>query len=221
MSLYNSSRSACKDIFKAFLVSQASYEGDLEIPIIAPLNAKPTRLTVFSKAANQNQYDSWIHFYEDDASIERIWNRPRKYLSTLSKFQGVIAPDFSLYRDMPLVMQYWNIYRSHAIAAWLQENGVKVIPNVRWGDERTYEACCTGVAKNATIAIGSHGCIKCLQDRSFFVSGLAYVVRTLRPKRIIVYGTAPTSIFEPYKKDGIEILQFESDCMRAHRKAVS
>lgn len=139
----------------------------------------------------------------------------------LKKFAGVISPDFSLYRDMPLVMQQWNIYRSHAIGHWLQENGVPVITNVRWSDERTYELCCTGVPANSTIAIGSHGCIWLLQERKHFMRGIDQVVNKLKPKTIIVYGTAPDTIFSRYKEAGSTILQFDSDYMLMHKKAVN
>ena len=43
-----------------------------------------------------------------------------------------------------------------------KKNGVRVIPNIRPGDERTYELCCTGILKGGTIAVGSHGGIKLL-----------------------------------------------------------
>lgn len=63
----------------------------------------------------------------------------------------------ALYRDMPLVMQLWNIYRSRAIGSWLQENEIKVIVNMRWGDERTYRISCEGVTRKCTIAVGTNG----------------------------------------------------------------
>lgn len=111
MSKINSSRSGCKDVFHAFLVKNAQYDGHLEIPIIKPQDDIPNKLILFSKILGCKDYDQWVCFYEDDASFERIWNRPERYLPILSKFKGVITPDFSLYRDMPLVMQQWNIYR--------------------------------------------------------------------------------------------------------------
>ena len=206
--------------FSRIFSENAVYDGDFEIPCIQPDEAKPKKLIVFSKAIRSKDYDAWIHFYEDDVSFERIWKNPRKYLPIIKRFKGVIAPDFSLYRDMPLVMQLWNIYRSHAIGSWLQKNGIPVIANVRWGDKRTFEICCNGVPKHATIAIGSHGCIKQKIEREFFIEGLEYVIQRLKPKTIIVYGTAPNIIFEEYKKSGIEILQFDSDYMVAHRKVV-
>ena len=70
------------------------------------------------------------------------------------------------------------------------------------------------------IAVGSHGCIKLLSDRSYFVSGLEYVVSRLEPHTLVVYGAAPDKIFAPYREKGIEVLQFDSDFMKS-RKAVS
>ena len=131
MAHINSTRSGCRDVFHAFLVKDSKYEGSLEIPILDRTDKKPNKVILFSKAIKSKDYDCWVVFYEDDGSFERIWNNPRKYLPILKKFKGVICPDFSVYRDMPLVMQFWNIYRSHAIGRWLQDNGIDVIANVR------------------------------------------------------------------------------------------
>lgn len=221
MSICNSTRSGCRDVFHAFLVKDAIFESELEIPSILPESDLPGKLTLFSQCLKANDHDSWVCFYEDDVAFERLWNNPSRYLPVLKRFGGVITPDFSLYRDMPLVEQLHNIYRSRALGHWLQRNGVPAVANVRWGDERTFEACCAGVPKNSTIAVGSHGCIKLNREREFFADGLEYVVKELTPKCIIVYGTAPDSIFGKYKEAGITILQFDSNCMEAHRKAVS
>lgn len=220
MSKINSARSGCKDVYHAFLVKNATYDDKYEVPCLKPEFQKPNKLIAFSKAIRSTDYDAWIHFYEDDAEFERIWNRPNVYLHILKKFRGVISPDFSIYRDMPLVMQQWNIYRSRAIGHWLQENSIPVIPNIRYGDERTFEISCAGINKHGIIAVGSHGCIKLLDDRKYFANGLSYVVDKLEPTTIVIYGTAPDKIFAQYKEMGIEILQFDSDFMQS-RKAVS
>ena len=115
MSKVNLTRSGCKDVFHAFLVADATYDGKLEIPCIEPEKTLPNRLIPFSKAARSSDFGAWIHFYEDDVTFERLWNNPHRYLPILKRFAGVITPDFSLYRDMPLVMQHWNIYRSRAV----------------------------------------------------------------------------------------------------------
>ena len=211
MSKSNSTRSGCKDVFHAFLLKNACYAGFLEIPVIESIETVPNRIISFSKALRTNDYDQWVCFYEDDALFERVWNNPRKYLPILSKFRGIITPDFSLYYDMPLAMQIWNIFRSRALGHWFQNNGIKVIANIRWGDRRTHFICCLGAPKHSIIAVGSVGCIKVMINRMLFVAGLEYIVKHLKPNTIIVYGTAPDFIFDKYRQLGITILQFDSE----------
>ena len=211
MSLLNRNRSGCKDVFKSFLLKNAKYDGIFEIPTIEYGIFRPKKLILFSKCLSSIDYEAWVCFYEDDAAFERVWNNPRKYLPILKKFAGVICPDFSLYRDMPLAYQLWNVFRSRMLGSWFQANGINVIANVRFSDPRSYTFVCAGVAQGGTIAVGSHGCIKCKQDKEEFAKGLDYVVNELKPTIIIVYGTAPDDIFGKYKELGIEILQFDSE----------
>ena len=110
------------------------------------------------------------------------------------------------------------LYR--AIGCWLQENGITVIPNIRFSDERSYAFCCDGVSKGGTIAVGSHGCIKVNIERIYFERGMSEIIKRLEPKRIIVYGATPDYIFDDYIKSGIEIIQYNSDCSSC-QKAVS
>ena len=91
---------------------------------------------------------------------------------------------------------------------------------MRWGDERTFDLSCTGVPQAAAIAVGSHGCMKLGRERQCFAEGLDHAVDRLRPKTLIVYGTAPDAIFLKYKQAGISVLQFDSECMSAHKRAV-
>lgn len=220
MTKVNSTRCGCRDVFHTFLVKNATYDSPLEIPCLQLEMQKPNKLISFTKALHSTDYDAWVHFYEDDASFERLWNRPNIYLPILKRFNGVISPDFSVYRDMPLVMQFWNIYRSRAIAFWLQENGLSVIPNIRFSDDRTYNLSCVGIKKHGVIAVGSHGCMKIFTERAYFQNGLNYVIETLKPTTLVVYGTTPQDVFNPYKEMGIEVLQFDSEFMQS-RKVVS
>ena len=220
MSLINSQRKSCIDVFNSFLVKDAKYAGKYELPIIKQEKTIPSKLIAFSKAISCKDYDQWVHFYEDDFLFERIWRNPCKYLENLKKFQGVILPDFSLYRDMPLVMQIWNIYRSRAIGNWLQKNGVKVIPNIRYGDRRTFYISCDGIDKHGVIAVGSHGNMKHSDDREVFLSGFDIIVQILQPVAIIIYGCAPDKYFNKYRELGIKIIVFESEFAISHKGVV-
>lgn len=220
MSKINSLRKGCKDVFNSFLVKSASYAGFFEFPKIKPTYSIPNRVIPFSKAISCKDYDQWVHFYEDDFLFERIWRNPCKYLDILKRFNGVILPDFSLYRDMPLVMQLWNVYRSRAIGHWLQINGVKVVPNIRYGDRRTYRICCDGISKHCVIAIGTHGNLKLLDDRKVFLEGLDEIIKILEPIVIVIYGTAPEKYFKKYREMGIQIVQFDSNFAASHKEVV-
>lgn len=211
------------DVFHAFLVENANYDGYIEIPIIKTSDQIPEKVVTFSKAMAKKwtDYDCWILFYEHDKKFERLWNNPKKYLPKLRKFKGIISPDFSLYRNMPLIMQAWNTYRNRALAHWLCQNDIEVIPNIRWNDERTFAFCFDGVEKNKTVAVGTHGCIKRREDRKYFKAGLEELVKRLSPKTILVYGCAPKEIFQKYEDAGIRIIHFESEFSKSRKRGVA
>lgn len=211
------------DIFNSFLVRDAEYDGEMELPVLKTSDMLPEGVITFSKAMSsksKKDYEKWIVFYEYDSEFERLWNNPKAYLKKLKKFKGVISPDFSLYRNMPLVMQIWDTYKGRALASWMQKNGIEIIPNVRFGDERTYEFCFDGIEKNKTVAVGTHGCIKRKDDKEYFKKGLSELVKRLSPKNIIVYGAAPDSIFSEYA-DSVNIISFESEFSLSRKRQVT
>lgn len=209
------------DVFNAFLVKNANYAGEDEIPCIRTSDQLPEKVISFSKATSSKENDSWIHFFEYDQKFEKLWTNPRKYLPIIKRFKGVISPDYSLYYDMPLAMQKWNTYRGKALGHWFIENGIEVIPNVRWGDERTFELSTLGVEKNKTIAVGTHGCIKTVEGKRMFIRGFDYVMQVLEPKNIIIYGRMPDKIFCLARLYGINLICFESEFAQTHKKGVA
>lgn len=214
----NTPKVAQQDTFNSFLVRNAIYAGKEEIPCVKTSKKLPEKVISFSKSIGEQEYDCWIHFYENDSAIERLWKNPKKYLPIIKRYKGIISPDYSLYYDMPLCMQIWNTYRGKALAHWFFENGVEVIPNVRWGDERTYNLACLGTEKGKTIAVGTHGCIKTVEGKRMFIRGFDYVVNKLKPKTVIVYGRIPDKIFCLARLYGIELICFESEFAQTHKK---
>lgn len=214
------SNSSIHDVFHAFLVENAEYAGDDEFPCIRTSACLPTRVITFSKALRTKDYNQWVVFYEHDYQFIRVWNQPRRYLKILQRFRGVISPDFSLYRNMPLCMQKWSTYQNRALGHWWSENGIEVIPNVRFADNRSYSFCFDGVERNSTVCIGTLGCLKRKTERAIFQEGLAEMVIRLQPQTIIVYGAAPSEIFDNYRNMGIRIIVFESECTSSHNKEV-
>ena len=200
------------DSFHAYLVKGANFDGKWEIPRIeTSVNTVPQNLVLFSKIRKATAFDQWVAFFTDDYRFERMWNNPSAYVESLQRFEGIISPDFSVYRDMPLVMQAWNVYRNHALAYWFSTKGISVIPNVRWGDERSYEFCFDGLPRDGIVAIGTHGCLRDRTSREDFERGLVEMTQRLTPRVILVYGPTPKDMFAPYQDSGIQIVQYESE----------
>lgn len=206
------------DVFKSYLVKTATYSGNDEFPNIEGCNEIPNKIIPFSSSTQEKDHTAWISFYEHDYKFECIWHNPKQYLSLLKRFQGVISPDFSMYADMPLCMQKWSKYRGHALANWWIENDIKVIPNVRFSDERSYSFCFDGIRPNSTVAIGSVGAIREKENRSLFAKGIYELVCRLTPTDILVYGPTPRYIFDEYITSGIKIHRYPAKNEYLHKE---
>lgn len=206
MTRTNSQRGGCIDVFHSSILKSARFDGEYEFPVLREEHTVPRRLITFSRAMREKKdFNQWVCFYEDDFLFERIWNSPTRYVTQLSKFDGVVTPDFSVYYDMPFAMQIWNIFRSRAIGSWLQTQGLKVIPNIRFGDERTFEYSCDGISRHSVISIGTHGCFKDTSYRKTMEKGIAYVANRLQPQTILLYGPAPSNIVN-LRNNGINVV---------------
>lgn len=219
MSLPHNRRPGCKDVFHASLLSDARYDGALEFPWLEPERSIPNRLIPYSKAKYSNDTDQWVCFYEDDVKfVADTWDHPETALAVLQRFRGAIAPDYSMFRDMPLIQQQWHNFQSKTVAYYWQIHGISVLPNIRWADQRTWTTACLGVPRCSNIAIGTLGCIKDVINRKQLTKGLSYIVERLAPTSISVYGSAPSNIFSIYRQQGIRILHFPSECEQVHRQ---
>ena len=135
--------------------------------------------------------DKAVHFFVDDYQFNRLWTNPDAYLEKLRRFQYVFTPDFSPYADFPKAVQVFNHFRKHWIGAYLQENGVRVIPTVTWSYPPSYDFCFDGEPKNSVVAISSVGCMKSKRNKQMLIDGYNEMVKRLEPSCIIFYGNVP------------------------------
>lgn len=160
-----------------------------EMPTLKACNIIPTSLVSFNAALTAKDHNQCVHFFIDDYQFERIWNLPDRYVERLRQFQCVIAPDFSQYTDMPYPQRMWNNYRGKFIGAWLQSQGVTVIPNVTWSLPDSYDYCFDGIPQQSVIAINSTGAARYGLTRFLWLKGYREALSRLRPLAIIRYGT--------------------------------
>lgn len=160
-----------------------------EMPTLKACNIIPTSLVSFNAALTAKDHNQCVHFFIDDYQFERIWNLPDRYVECLRQFQCVIAPDFSQYTDMPYPQRMWNNYRGKFIGAWLQSQGVTVIPNVTWSLPDSYDYCFDGIPQQSVIAINSTGAARYGLTRFLWLKGYREALSRLRPLAVIRYGT--------------------------------
>lgn len=167
-----------------------SCEGKYQIPIIYRCDFLPKELISFNYAKTSKKIDCGIHFFIDDYQFERVWVNPIKYIDMLAKYDCIFTPDFSLYKDMPMAMKIWNVYRSRLIGQIAQRMGLNVLPTVSWAEKETFDFCFDGLPKYATLVISTIGVKKNDENFSIWKDGVDEMIRRLHPTRIIVYGGA-------------------------------
>lgn len=201
-------KSIIDDGFNSELVEEAFFDGILEIPSLeAPDELKiPSKMIPFSERNRSSDFSECLVFYEHDIQFSDVLRTPERFLKDFSRFPEIVSLDNSVYRDSPLLVQIANVYRSRAIGHYFQKNGLYLIPNVRWGDERSYTTeylpekfAFLGLPKHSIISIGTYGCIATKEDKFYFKQGLTAMLDTLKPEIILVYGRMPDCIFSEFK----------------------
>lgn len=180
-------------------------EGKYNMPTLEPTDHIPSKLQGFNYVLNKPDYEAGVHFFLDDYQFERIWQRPDFYIEKLTDFDCVLTPDFSLYIDMPVAMQVWNIYRSRLIGQIMQDYGITVIPTVSWAYKSSFDFCFDGLPKNATLAVSTIGVKQDKEQFQIWVDGMDEMIKRLTPKRIVVYGGKVE-----YDYKDIEVVYFEN-----------
>jgi hypothetical protein len=189
------------------LNTRALYESDnlWGIPIVPAARFVPARLVAYNSRTECTAVSrpstpegtpigdpvAAVHFFLDDYRFETVWSKPERGLSRCRAVGAALTPDFSLWLEMPLVMQLWQVYRSRWCGAWLLHHGVQVIPTVSWSTEQSYAFCFAGIAPGSVVAVSTVGTRRDPDARALFADGFSEMVRRLEPSTVLVYGTPP------------------------------
>ena len=196
-----------RDTLKLFLLEGATYSEEHELPQLQAMQLKnpPVALIPFSIAMNDRckDFDSFVHFYEDDFLFLRIWNNPKKYLPKLRKFAGVIMPDFSECIDFPRSLKIWSCYRNQALGSWFQRNGLTCIPNAR--HEPSCDFLLEALPQHSTIAICGRALIKEKLERKRFIRDMKTTIDVLKPTSIIYYGSDQHHVMDYPRSLGVSV----------------
>jgi hypothetical protein len=203
---------------KSYLIEGIQPSGQWGMPTIFRSNANPNLLIPFDKAVSGKDHNGWVHFFIHDSRFSKLLKDPWRYLSVLAKYDGVVSPDRSVFWGYPLYRQLWSICQSREIGAWLQRNGIPVIPCVRWGKAETYSFAFDGIEPGGTVAVGTAGAMREKEAREVFEAGFGPMLDVVAPRRIVVYGSRNSAVFEEAEKRGVKIVQFDTETAKAFKK---
>lgn len=207
------------DGFQSYLTEGAALVGEAGIPMLVEMHntSIPRSLVPFDKCRKAEDKRQYVHFYMHDKGFASILKATRDYVGLLKEFDGIITPDCSLLAGQAKCLQETNTYFNRAVGVYLQKQGIPVIPNIRWSDEKSYEFCFLGVPKNAIVAISTHGCLRSRRMRELFKNGLGVMLDTLNPSDVIVHGYMPQDVFGDYT-DIYQFHRFPSQFEQSHLK---
>ncbi|MBP2057927.1 hypothetical protein J2Z60_001102 [Lactobacillus colini] len=192
-------------------LKDAYFIGKDEYPVLKPQNkdmAIPFQMVRFSDRKDASLNDT-IVFYEWDKKFESNLQESKleRIIPSLKKAGSVVQPDFSIYADAPLHLQKHAVFEKNRVAVELQSQGIEVIPNLSWGDERSYEFAFLGIPKDQICAMGTYGQIHDPEKRKLFKDGLGIALDIVQPRLVLVYGGIPDDIFGQYK-DKVEFISY-------------
>jgi len=183
-----------------FLRNQFKSVGMFKLPLVKKqeISLEDVKLIGYDKINQSKDYDSIVHFFLDDYRFESIYNNPEKKLETLKQYKAVMTPDFSMFTEMPIALQLFSTFKNRWVGAYLQEQRIRVIPTVRWGDLTSFNFCFDGIEKGSAIAVSTLGV---RNEKSHFMLGYNEMLSRIKPSKVICYGKP----FDEMKGDIIEV----------------
>lgn len=163
--------------------------GKYDIPLIKKdeIELSKIKLRSFSntKFNDSRNIGKTIHFFIHDYKFEYTYSNPELALEKVKQYTYLLSPDFSLYTDMPLLLQMYNTFKNRWVGAYWQSKGLKVIPTISWSDERSFDFCFDGVEEGSIVAVSTHGNQKAKEE---FLLGYNKMLEKIKPSGILCYG---------------------------------
>lgn len=202
------------DVFQAYLVEGAEFRGEYEIPLVGNTDAIPNLMVPFSVAISKKFKPKhperyFVHFFESDYKFIAFSRNPKRYLKRLKLYAGLVAPDLSIYYDLPRALKPSQVYYARALTFFCQQNGLTVIPLVRFDkDEWSYKFLFDGIENPDSVFVSPYGCQGEPSSRDVFYKGLKKMIDRLHPKTILFFGIMPSDMKAYCEMNEINVVEY-------------
>jgi len=162
--------------------------GRYEFPIIKKqdINIDEIKFLSYSnvKLNDNENLDKTIHFFTYDWKFEKVYEKPDIEIEKLKQYKYLLSPDFSIFTNMPLALQIESIFKNRWCGAYWQSKGLKVIPTVSWGDEKSFDFCFDGIEEGSVVAVSTYYRENCEEE---FMLGYNKMIQKIKPSAVICY----------------------------------
>jgi ParB-like chromosome segregation protein Spo0J len=169
-----------------------------------------------------------LGFYTHDEYFENWWHYPERFAAKLvnSGVKYAVTPNYSQWPQDPHVLNLWNLHRSRWVGRYLQEAGIKVIPDVNWpaGDEKFLkDFVLASLPKGDDLPMVSFQ----MQtydpktvDEKLLRKLIQLVFDTLEPGGLLLYAGEPgQEFFDKYIKTGCPIRKLDTRMRKLSEQA--
>jgi hypothetical protein len=128
-----------------------------------------------------------VSFYTGDERFEKIWANTAEPVKRMlnKKIIGCITPNFSTYFSYPKAMRIYNIFRSRWVGRYMQEAGLKVIPDITCGIN-DLDCVIDGIPCGQPIAMQAHRKYN-PSEKKEKNEIMTYVLENLKPSKVFLY----------------------------------
>ncbi len=169
-----------------FLYERSS--GKFEFPIIKRQEIDINKIKFLSyvdaKKDDKLNQNKTIHFFTYDWLFEKVYEKADDELEKLKNYYCLLSPDFSIFTNMPVALQIESIFKNRWCGAFWQSKGLKVIPTVSWGDEKSFDFCFDGIEQGSIVAVTTY---YRENDKESFMLGYNEMLKRIKPSIIICY----------------------------------
>ena len=194
---------------------------DYQIPVLPAVEVDdlPVEMLPFDKIARASERSLTLaNFYVDEGKLCRLIRDPQRFIPRFEGLWGITSPDFSVWEEAPPQFRATATWLNRTLGRVFADHGIRVVPSVRWCDQRDYDHCFAGVAPGSVVAVSTHGLWNMGRLRHNFIMGLHEMVERLTPPAVILYGTNHRHIRQAMGPN-VELLHFPPERTRIRKAA--
>lgn len=131
-----------------------------------------------------------MSYYVDDEKFEEMWFEPDVRVGKMLNLgiTTAISPNFSLWLEYPEATCIYQTYRARWVGRYLQEAGIKLIPDVNWLEERSFRYCFAGIPVNSPAISIQVQTGNDAEGIPSLLTGITSAINAIKPQSLLIYG---------------------------------